>query len=353
MNIIVTGGAGFIGSHLCERLLALGHDLTVVDNFNEFYNPAVKRRNVLEVEETARRMGRNLSICEGDIRDITFLEGVFRDAAPEAVIHLAAMAGVRPSIEHPRLYAEVNLDGTLNLLEASRAGGVRRFLFASSSSVYGNNPKVPFAESDPVDNPISPYAATKKGGELLCHTWHHLYGISIACLRFFTVYGPRQRPDLAIHKFARILKSGQKLPIYGDGTTSRDYTYIDDIVDGVVRALEWTARTPPRYDIFNLGESRPVELRRLVEVLERAMGVSAQGEQLPMQAGDVNRTCADLTKSAAVLGYRPSTEIEAGVARFVSWFREQDDRDDHGSAESPVNDDGAADLHLYEKGNEP
>jgi UDP-glucuronate 4-epimerase len=323
MNILVTGGAGFIGSHLCERLLVLGHDLTVVDNFNNFYDPAVKRCNYDNMVETARRLDRTLNLCEGDIRDFPFLERVFLDASPAAVIHLAAMAGVRPSIERPRLYAEVNLDGTLNLLEASRVAGIRRFLFASSSSVYGNSPKVPFAESDPVDTPISPYAATKKGGELLCHTWHHLYGITIACLRFFTVYGPRQRPDLAIHKFARILDSGQTLPIYGDGTSSRDYTYIDDIVDGVVRALEWTGGSDPKYDIFNLGESRPVELRRLVEVLEQTMGVTAQREQLPMQAGDVERTCADLIKSSAILGYRPTTEIETGIARFVSWFREQ------------------------------
>ena len=323
MNILVSGGAGFIGSHLCERLLALGHDLSVVDNFNDFYDPAIKRHNYDEVAETARRLGRNLHLCEGDVRDIPFLEEVFREAAPEAVIHLAAMAGVRPSIERPRLYAEVNLHGTLNLLEASRTSGVRRFLFASSSSVYGNNQKIPFAESDPVDNPISPYAATKKGGELLCHTWHHLYGISIACLRFFTVYGPRQRPDLAIHKFARMLISGQTLPIYGDGTTSRDYTYIDDIVDGVIRALEWTAGGDPRFEIFNLGESQPVELQRLVAVLEQAMGISAKRELAPMQAGDVERTFADLTKSAAKLGYRPTTEIEVGVARFVVWFREQ------------------------------
>jgi len=329
MTILVTGGAGFIGSHLCERLLSLGHDLAVVDNFNDFYDPAVKRRNFGEVEETARRLGRNLHLCEGDIRDIPFLDRVCRDASPEAVIHLAAMAGVRPSIERPRLYAEVNLNGTLNLLEASRSAGVRRVLFASSSSVYGNNPKVPFAESDPVDNPISPYAATKKGAELLCHTWHHLHGISIACLRFFTVYGPRQRPDLAIHKFARMLGSGRPLPIFGDGTTSRDYTYIDDIIDGVVRALEWTAGSSPRYDIFNLGESRPVELRRLVAVLEQAMGVPAKREQLPMQAGDVERTCADLTKSSAVLGYRPTTEIEEGIARFVAWYREQQDDPRH------------------------
>ena len=329
MNILVTGGAGFIGSHLCERLLSLGHDLTVVDNFNDFYDPAVKRRNILQVEETAGCAVRSLRLCEGDIRDIPFLDRVFLDSAPEVVIHLAAMAGVRPSIERPRLYAEVNLNGTLNLLEASRSAGVRRFLFASSSSVYGNNPKVPFAESDPVDNPISPYAATKKGAELLCHTWHHLYGISIACLRFFTVYGPRQRPDLAIHKFARMLSSGRPLPIFGDGTTSRDYTYIDDILDGVVRALEWTACDHPRYDIFNLGESRPVELRRLVAVLEQAIGIPAKREQLPMQAGDVERTCADLTKSTAVLGYRPTTEIEEGIARFVTWFREQQDDPRH------------------------
>ncbi len=323
MNILVTGGAGFIGSHLCQRLLTLGHDLGVVDNFNDFYDPAIKRRNIREVRETSRRLGRNLLIYEGDIRDIPFLEEVFRVSAPEVVIHLAAMAGVRPSIENPRLYAQVNLDGTLNVLEASRGAGVRRFLFASSSSVYGNNPKVPFAESDPVDTPISPYAATKKGGELLCHTWHHLYGISIACLRFFTVYGPRQRPDLAIHKFARILSSGKPLPIYGDGTTSRDYTYIDDILDGVVRVVEWTASPAPRFDIFNLGESRPVELRRLVAVMEQALGLSAQREELPLQAGDVERTYADLTKSAAILGYCPTTEIEEGIGRFVAWFREQ------------------------------
>lgn len=329
MKILVTGGAGFIGSHLCERLLTLGHDLTVVDNFNDFYDPAIKRQNYAAVTETARRLGRPLHLNEGDIRDIQFLEGVFQKSSPEAVIHLAAMAGVRPSIERPRLYAEVNLDGTLNLLEAARTTGVHRFLFASSSSVYGNNPKVPFAESDPVDNPISPYAATKKGGELLCHTWHHLYGISIACLRFFTVYGPRQRPDLAIHKFARVLSSGQALPIYGDGTTSRDYTYIDDIVDGIIKALEWTAGSPATFNIFNLGESRPVELRRLVAILEKELGAVAKREQLPMQAGDVERTFADLTKSTAILGYRPATEIEDGVSRFVSWFRERNDGDNH------------------------
>ena len=329
MNILVTGGAGFIGSHLCERLLALGHDLAVVDNFNDFYDPAIKRRNYAEVAKTARQNSRELQLCEGDIRDIPFLEKVFQEAPPEVVIHLAAMAGVRPSIERPRIYAEVNLVGTLNILEAARTTGVRRFLFASSSSVYGNSPKVPFAESDPVDTPVSPYAATKKGGELLCHTWHHLYGISIACLRFFTVYGPRQRPDLAIHKFAGFLSTGQTLPIYGDGTTSRDYTYVDDIVDGIIKALAWTAGEPVKFDIFNLGESRPVELRRLVAILEQELGVTAKREQLPMQAGDVERTFADLTKSTAVLGYRPTTEIEDGVSRFVSWFHERNTGDNH------------------------
>ncbi len=326
MNIFVTGGAGFIGSHLCERLLLLGHDLIVLDNFNDFYDPAIKRRNFAEVAETARRLGRSLTLSEGDIRDSRFLEMTLGEGEPEAVIHLAAMAGVRPSIERPALYAEVNLGGTLNLLDASRAAGVRRILFASSSSVYGNSPTVPFAESDPVDTPISPYAATKKGGELLCHTWHHLYGISIACLRFFTVYGPRQRPDLAIHKFARMLSRGEPLPIYGDGSTSRDYTYVDDIIDGVIKALEWTGGDIPRYGIFNLGESRPVALRRLVSVLEEAMGMPAQRVELPMQIGDVELTFADLTKSASQLGYRPSTEIESGIARFVAWFREEQRR---------------------------
>lgn len=323
MKILITGGAGFIGSHLCERLLTLGHDLSVIDNFNDFYSPELKRRNYAEISATALRLRRDLQLFEGDIRDLPFLRSTMQHAAPEAVIHLAAMAGVRPSIERPGLYAEVNLIGTLNLLQAMNSIGVRRLLFASSSSVYGNNPKVPFAEDDPVDTPVSPYAATKKGGELLCHTWHHLYNISTACLRFFTVYGPRQRPDLAIQKFTRMLSAGQPLPIYGDGTTSRDYTYIDDIVDGVVKALEWTAGEAAGYEIFNLGESKPVELRRLVAVLEKELGITAKLNQLPMQAGDVERTYADLGKSAALLGYRPATAIEEGVARFIAWFREQ------------------------------
>src|SRR6266540_2593834 len=226
MRILVTGGAGFIGSHLCERLLRAGHDLIVVDNFNDFYDPLIKRRNIGEVAQAALAAGRDFLLAEGDIRDGDFIAALCVQERPEAIIHLAAAAGVRPSIERPLFYEEVNVRGTMHLLEGARAAGVRQFLFASSSSVYGDNPKVPFAEADPVDHPISPYAATKKAGELLCHTYHHLYRINITCLRFFTVYGPRQRPDLAISKFSRLILEEKPIPLYGDGTTSRDYTYV-------------------------------------------------------------------------------------------------------------------------------
>jgi UDP-glucuronate 4-epimerase len=323
MRILVTGGAGFIGSHLCERFLRSGHDLIVIDNFNPFYDPSLKRGNCEQIACTAVAEGRRYLLCEGDIRDGDFVSAIVTQEKPEAVVHIAAMAGVRPSIENPLLYEEVNVGGTLNLLEAVRAAGVRPFVFASSSSVYGNNPKVPFSESDPVDNPISPYAATKKAGELLCHTYHYLYGMSIACLRFFTVYGPRQRPDLAISKFTRLILSGEPIPVYGDGTTSRDYTYIDDIVDGVEKALELVRIDGPRYDIFNLGGSRPVALRRLVEVIEEASGMKAEITRLPMQPGDVQTTFADIEKSAAILGYETKTAIEEGIRLFVSWYREQ------------------------------
>jgi UDP-glucuronate 4-epimerase len=322
MRILVTGGAGFIGSHLCERLLLSGHDLIVVDNFNPFYDPALKRSNCEQVARTAAAAGRSYLLCEGDIRDGEFVTALFAREEPEAVIHIAAMAGVRPSIENPLLYEEVNVRGTLNLLEAVRSTEVRPFIFASSSSVYGNNPKIPFVESDPVDNPISPYAATKKAGELLCHTYHHLYGMNIACLRFFTVYGPRQRPDLAISKFIRMILAGKSIPLYGDGKTSRDYTYIDDIVDGVEKALEWACGGGACYDIFNLGGSRPVELWRLVEVIEEACGVKAAVVRLPMQPGDVQTTYADIEKSAAILGFEAKTAIEDGVRLFVRWCRE-------------------------------
>jgi UDP-glucuronate 4-epimerase len=318
---MVTGGAGFIGSHVCERLLRSGHDVVVIDNFNDFYDPRVKRDNVHHVAETAARSGRTFLLCEGDVRDGEFVSAIFNQEGPQAVIHLAAAAGVRPSIENPLFYEEVNIRGTMQLLEASRRAGVRPFLFASSSSIYGDNPKVPFAEFDPVDNPISPYAATKKAGELLCHTYHHLYGMTIACLRFFTVYGPRQRPDLAIHKFTRLIDAGMPIPFYGDGTTSRDYTYIDDIVDGIEKALAWACANEPRYEIFNLGESKPVELHRLLAIIETALGKKARVEPLPMQAGDVRRTYADLSKSTAQLGYRPTMGIEEGIRLFVDWYR--------------------------------
>lgn len=322
MRILVTGGAGFVGSHLCERLLATGHYVVAIDNFNDFYAPLLKRRNIELVARTAREYGAGFILCEGDIRDADFVHAVFSKEAPEAVIHLAAAAGVRPSIENPLYYEEVNVRGTMNILEAARGLGGRPVLFASSSSVYGESSKVPFAESDPVDNPISPYAATKKAGELICHTYHHLYAMNICCLRFFTVYGPRQRPDLAIHKFTRLILDGKPIPVYGDGTTSRDYTYIDDIIDGVEKALAWVCADRHRYDIFNLGESRPVELGRLVAIIEAAVGKTAVIERLPPQPGDVQRTFADLTKSRAILGYSPETSIEEGIKAFVRWYRE-------------------------------
>ena len=322
MRVLITGGAGFIGSHLCERLISSGHDLVVIDNFSDFYDPGLKRRNIDEVARTASMAGREFILCEGDIRDGELVAALFGQEKPDAVIHLAAAAGVRPSIENPLLYEAVNVRGTMNLLEAARNSGIRQFIFASSSSVYGDNPKVPFSESDPVDNPISPYAATKKAGELLCHTWHHLYRMNIACLRFFTVYGPRQRPDLAINKFTRLIDAGKPIPFYGDGTTSRDYTYVSDIVDGVEKALDWVSAEESRYDIFNLGGSSPVNLRRLVEVIESALGKKAVIERLPMQAGDVARTFADLSRSTAVLGYQPSISIEDGITAFVQWYRQ-------------------------------
>ena len=323
MRILVTGGAGFIGSHVCERLLGVGHDVIAIDNFNEFYDPRIKRDNVNHVVETAARSGRMFLLCEGDIRDGEFVNAIFSQEEPQAVIHLAAAAGVRPSIENPILYEEVNIRGTMHLLEAARSAGIRAFLFASSSSVYGDNHKVPFAETDCVDNPISPYAATKKAGELLCHTYYHLYGMTIACLRFFTVYGPRQRPDLAIHKFTRLIDNGTPIPFYGDGTTSRDYTYIDDIVNGVAKAFTWACDNDHRYEIFNLGESKPIELRSLVALIETTLEKKALVEPMPMQAGDVQRTFADLTKSTALLGYQPMVCIEEGIRSFVSWYREK------------------------------
>ena len=325
--VLVTGGAGFIGSHLCEALLRRGKRVVVLDNFNGFYDPTLKRVNLAEVRRTATESGAPLVALKGDLRsphDLARAFSALGDPARAAVVHLAAMAGVRPSIAVPLLYNEVNVTGTLQVLEACRRFGVRRLAFASSSSVYGNNRKVPFAENDPVDHPISPYAATKKAGELLCHNYHHLHGLSVACLRFFTVYGPRQRPDLAIHKFTRLIAAGKPLPFYGDGSTRRDYTYITDTLQGVLGALAWLGDgAAPRFDVFNLGESRTVELSLLVQILGETLGIAPVLKRLPMQLGDVECTYADIDKARRLLGYRPEVPLEEGLSLFAAWFRGQ------------------------------
>ncbi len=310
-RIVVTGGAGFIGSHLCEALLRAGHRVVAFDNFDDFYDPAVKRANL---EDSLRH--ERFELIEGDIRRVGDVREVLGEGA-DVVVHLAARAGVRPSIEQPLLYEEVNVRGTNVLLETCREIRGCRFIFGSSSSVYGNNEKVPFAESDSVDAPISPYAATKRAGELLCRTYHHLYGMPINCLRFFTVYGPRQRPDLAIHKFARLMEAGRPIPVFGDGSMSRDFTYIDDIVDGVMRAIERCRG----FATYNLGESKPVSVNELIAALERAMGTKADIERLPLQPGDVRRTFADVTLARRALGFEPKTGMEVGLSRFVEWFQ--------------------------------
>lgn len=321
-TVLVTGGAGFIGSHLCEALLNLGYKTVSFDNFNDFYSPEIKRKNISGVIKTAETLGADFVSLEGDIRDSSAVRAAVYDHHPAAVVHLAACAGVRPSIAEPLRYSDVNITGTMNVLQAVKEYGVKSFLFASSSSVYGNNKKVPFSETDSVDFPISPYAATKKAGELLCHTYHHLYGVNIACLRFFTVYGPRQRPDLAIYKFTQKLFEGGIIPFYGDGESLRDYTYIDDIIDGVVRALGWVKSPQQRYGIFNLGESRTVSLSQMVSMLERVTGKKAILDIQPPQQGDVERTYADISAAREVLGYNPATEFEDGLKRFVHWYKE-------------------------------
>lgn len=321
MKVVVTGGAGFIGSHLCGELLDRGHRVVAVDAFDAFYDPAVKRGNV------ASLAGRgDFRLVEADVRDRAGMEAAVRAAGGEGsdvVVHLAARPGVRPSIERPELYADVNVGGTTAVLELARSLGIGRFVFGSSSSVYGNNDRVPFSEDDPVERPISPYAATKRAGELLCHAYHHLYGMSVVCLRFFTVYGPRQRPDLAIHKFARLMADGAPVPLYGDGSTERDYTYVDDIVQGVLGAVDYTGSNPGAFEIVNLGESQTVPLRRLVELLAGSLGVTPRIERLPLQPGDVTRTYADVGKARRLLGYTPTTPIDAGIPLFVEWFRRQ------------------------------
>ena len=320
-TILVTGGAGFIGSHLSERLLKEGNKVLVIDNFNNYYDPAIKRNNVEEVKKTCIENNislENYKVFEGDIRDNDFLKEVFSNKI-DSIVHLAAMAGVRPSIENPSLYYDVNITGTVNLLERCRETGVKQFVFASSSSVYGNNEKVPFAEVDRVDNPISPYAATKKSGELLCHTYHHLFDMNIACLRFFTVYGPRQRPDLAINKFTSLILENKEIPFYGDGTTSRDYTFVEDIVTGIVRSINYVNTDKKVFEIFNIGGDKTVSLMEMVETIEEVLGKKAKLNRLPMQPGDVNRTCADIAHSKKIIGCNPQTTFKEGIKKFIDW----------------------------------
>jgi UDP-glucuronate 4-epimerase len=314
-NILITGGAGFIGSHLVDRLLTEGGwQITIVDDFNDFYDPAIKRGNIQTYLSNP-----NFKLIEADIRDFYSLHEVFNEGRFECLVHLAARAGVRPSLTEPRLYVETNINGTINLLELARQHGVNQFVFGSSSSVYGENRKVPFSEVDPIFKPISPYAATKAAGELLCHTYSHLYQMRIVCLRFFTVYGARQRPDLAIHKFAKLISAGAPIPVFGDGATRRDYTYIDDIIAGVRAAIDYDKS---KYEVINLGESRTVELRELISLLEKALGRKAQIDWQPAQPGDVPQTFADIAKARRLLNYDPQTEIEDGIRKFVNWFRD-------------------------------
>lgn len=310
MNILVTGGAGFIGSHVCRRLLQEGHSVTVIDDFNDYYDPAIKRSNIAS-------LGSGVKVVEGDIRNRDQIQQLFTGGKFAAVIHLAARAGVRPSVQDPQLYIDTNITGTHHLLEASRQHGVGRFLFASSSSVYGLAKTSPFSEELPLPQTLSPYAATKLAGEHLCGNYAHLFGLRVVCLRFFTVYGPGQRPDLAIHKFTDAIHKGLPIPQYGDGSTRRDYTYIDDIVQGVMGAFAYEG---PLFDIFNLGENQTISLTTLIQEIEKGLGKKAVIERLPEQQGDMPLTSADITKARALLSYNPRTKIAEGIPKFIDWY---------------------------------
>jgi UDP-glucuronate 4-epimerase len=325
MKILITGGAGFIGSHVTERLLDLEHEIVCIDSFNDFYDPAIKRHNV---EQALLR--RNYSLVVGDILDKVLLNRVF-SMRFDAVIHLAAYAGVRPSIERPDVYQQVNIEGTVNLLEQCRLNEVPKFVFASSSSVYGGRTEVPFRETDNVMRPISPYAATKVAGETLCYTYHHLFDTNILALRFFTVYGPRQRPEMAIHRFARRLTQGDEIPMYGDGRSARDYTYVDDIADGVVKAVDYCNG----YQVINLGGSQTTTLIELIELIGKRLGVTPKIKQLPNQPGDDPITYADVTCANKLLGYRPRIDIEEGIDRFCAWYEEHRDSEVWGKPALP------------------
>lgn len=306
-NILVTGAAGFIGSNLVRELLANGYIVTGIDNFDSFYDPAIKWANISDFQSDG-----NFTMRHGDIRDKEFLSVAFDESKPDCVVHLAARAGVRPSIDDPELYYDVNVKGSLILLDTMRASGVKNFVFASSSSVYGNNKKVPFSETDNVDHPISPYAATKKAGELLCYNYHHLYSFNIFCLRFFTVYGYNQRPEMAIQHFGRLLKEGKPIVMYGDGTTKRDYTYIDDIVSGIIASIERVKG----YEVINLGNNDTVELKSLIDYIAEIIGKDAIIEQKPLQPGDVDITYADISKASQLLDYHPKHTIQEGLRKM-------------------------------------
>ena len=321
---MVTGGAGFIGSHVCEALLKKGYDVVIVDDFNDYYDPANKERNCDTIRETAVSLDRpdSLVICRGDILDKDFLNSVFEKYNFKAVLHLAACTGVRSSITEAVKFLNVNLNGTVNILECMRDHGVKKHIFASSSSVYGKN-KVPFSEYDPADSPISPYAVSKRAAELICSTYLHLNGISTVCLRFFTVYGPRQRPDLAIRKFTSLISEGKSIPVFGDGNTRRDYTYVDDTVNGVVHALEWVLNQDRCFEIFNLGESETISLTEMIESIARHLDKKPIIERLPKQPGDMDVTNADISKARAVLGYSPKVDFDKGMKRYIEWYKSE------------------------------
>ncbi len=313
MNFLVTGGAGFIGSHLCERLLCEGHAVWTLDDLNPFYDVAIKQRNIRDIQA----LGKPFTFVQGDLTDEECLGELFSEAKFDQIIHLAARAGVRPSLQEPALYQRVNVEGTVNLLEAARRHGVKKITIASSSSVYGVNAKVPFSESDPIFSAISPYAASKLACEALGHVYHHVYKMDVAMLRFFTVYGPRQRPDLAIHKFAQLIERGKPIPVFGDGSAARDYTYVTDTLDGIMACT----KKEFGFEIFNLGESQTVRLDQLIALLEKSLGTKAIIDRQPAQPGDVPITYADISKARKFLGYNPQVKIEQGIPKFVEWFR--------------------------------
>ena len=313
MRILVTGGAGFIGSHLVEKLLAGGHSVAILDDFNDFYDPQIKRANIAA-------LSKDVPVHHVDLRENAAVRNLFHREKFDTIAHLAARAGVRPSIQHPQLYYDTNVTGTLHLLDAARATGVERFIFASSSSVYGVSKTVPFSEEQHLTQTISPYAATKLAAEFLCSTYSHLYKLRVVALRYFTVYGPRQRPDLAIHQFTKKIHAGQPIDQFGGGTTRRDYTYIDDIIQGTMAALTYNG---PLFDIFNLGESETIQLKDLIEKIEKALGKKAKINQLPEQPGDVPLTCADISKARKLLGYNPTTQLSEGLPHFIEWFMQR------------------------------